>query len=68
MRYAVVIAQAGGSFSAYVPDLPDCVATGKSIALVEREIRTAIRSHIDELQRNGLPVPVPNSAAKYVDA
>ncbi len=68
MRYAVVIEEAGGRYSAYVPDLPDCVATAKTAVLVEREIRSAIRAHIDELEQNGLPIPAPSSIAKYIDA
>jgi predicted RNase H-like HicB family nuclease len=55
MRYAVVIEQAYGNFSAYVPDLPGCVATGASVADVERDIRDAIRFHIDGLREDGLP-------------
>ena len=43
MRYAVVIEKAEGNFSAYVPDLPGCVATGETVASVEHEIREAIR-------------------------
>jgi len=68
MRYLVLIEEAGGNYSAYVPDLPDCVASGKSLALVEREIRSAIRAHIEELEQNGSPIPAPHSIAKYVDA
>ena len=68
MRYAVVIEQAGGNFSAYVPDLPGCIATAATVAAVEQEIRTAIRFHIDGLQADGEPVPQPTSLAEYVDA
>ena len=68
MRYAVVIEKAGGNFSAYVPDLPGCVATGDSVAAVERDIRDAIRFHIDGLKADGLPVPQPTSLAEYVQA
>jgi predicted RNase H-like HicB family nuclease len=68
MRYAVVIEQAYGNFSAYVPDLPGCVATGASVADVERDIRDAIRFHIDGLKEDGLPVPAPTSIAEYVEA
>ncbi len=67
MRYAVVIEQADGNYSAYVPDLPGCVATGGSVAEVEREIRDAIRFHIDGLKEDGLPVPAPTSIADYVE-
>lgn len=68
MRYAVVIEQAGRNFSAYVPDLPGCVATGASIEAVEQEIRDAIRFHLDGLRADGDAVPEPTSRAEYVDA
>ena len=68
MRYAVVIEKAKGNYSAYVPDLPGCVATGATVAEVEAEIREAIRFHIDGLKADGLTVPVPTSIAEYVDA
>ncbi len=59
MRYAVVIEKADSNYSAYVPDLPGCIATGASIDEVEREIRDAIRFHLDGLKENGLPIPAP---------
>lgn len=68
MRYAVVIEKAEGNYSAYVPDLPGCVATGATIAEVEAEIRDAIRFHVDGLKADGLAVPGPTSIAEYVDA
>ena len=68
MRYAVVIEKANGNYSAYVPDLPGCVATGATVAEVEAEIREAMRFHIDGLKADGLTVPVPTSIAEYVDA
>ena len=68
MRYAVVIERAEGNYSAYVPDLPGCVATGETVATVEQEIRDAIRFHIDGLKADGLPVPAPSSIAEYIDA
>ncbi|HMK81565.1 MAG TPA: type II toxin-antitoxin system HicB family antitoxin [Xanthobacteraceae bacterium] len=68
MRYAVVIEKADANYSAYVPDLPGCVATGASVSEVETEIREAIRFHIDGLKADGLPVPAPTSIAEYVEA
>jgi predicted RNase H-like HicB family nuclease len=68
MRYAVVIEKANGNYSAYVPDLPGCVATGATVAEAEREIRDAIRFHIYGLKQDGLPVPLPTSIADYVEA
>jgi predicted RNase H-like HicB family nuclease len=68
VRYAVVIENAGSNYSAYVPDLPGCVATAATVAEVEVEIREAIRFHIDGLRQDGLPVPDPASLAQYVEA
>jgi len=68
MRYAIVIEKAEGNYSAYVPDLPGCVAAGATVAVVEQEIREAIRFHIDGLKADGLSVPAPTSIADYVDA
>jgi predicted RNase H-like HicB family nuclease len=67
MRYAVVIEKAEGNYSAYVPDLPGCVATGDTVEAVESEIRDAIRFHIDGLQTDGIAVPLPTSIAEYVE-
>jgi predicted RNase H-like HicB family nuclease len=68
MRYAMVIEKADGNYSAYVPDLPGCVATGDTVEAVEREIREAVRFHIEGLKEDGLPVPTPTSIADYVEA
>ena len=68
MRYAVVIEKADGNYSAYVPDLPGCVATGATVSEVETEIRAAIRFHIDGLKADGASVPAPTSIAEYIEA
>jgi predicted RNase H-like HicB family nuclease len=68
MRYAVVIEKAEGNYSAYVPDLPGCVATGETVAAVEAEIREAMRFHIDGLREDGIEIPAPSSIAEYIEA
>jgi predicted RNase H-like HicB family nuclease len=68
MRYAIVIEKTKTGYSAYVPDLPGCIATGRSKPEVENEMREAIRFHIDGLKEDGLPVPQPTSIAEYVEA
>ncbi len=68
MRYAVVIERADGNYSAYVPDLPGCVATGETPEDAEREIRDAIRFHLDGLAADGTPPPAANSTLAYVEA
>lgn len=68
MRYAVVIEKAKGNYSAYVPDLPGCVAAAPTVKDVQKEIRSAIRFHIEGLKADGLPVPSPSSIAEYIEA
>jgi len=68
MRYAIVIERAEGNYSAYVPDLPGCVATGATIPEVQAEIRGAIRFHVESLRADGMAAPTPTSIAAYVDA
>ena len=67
MRYAIVIEKAEGNFSAYVPDLPGCVATGATIEEVESEIREAIEFHLSGLREDGTPIPPPSSRVEYVE-
>ncbi len=67
MRYAIVIEKAEGNLSAYVPDLPGCVATGATVEEVEAEIREAIAFHVEGLREDGLPVPPGASQVEYVD-
>ena len=67
MRYAIVIEKAVGNYSAYVPDLPGCVAAGPTVEAVETEIREAIRFHINGLAEDGLPIPPPTSIVQYAD-
>lgn len=66
MRYAVVIEQATDNFSAYVPDLPGCVATGATLAEVESNIKEAISLHLAGLRADGSHIPAPSSRVEYV--
>ena len=68
MRDGVVIEKAKRNYSAYVPDLPGCVATGRTVKDVSREIRKAIRFHIEGLRKEGLRVPSPTTICDYVEA
>lgn len=67
MKYAVVIETAGTNFSAYVPDLPGCTATGKTIEETENEIRAAIQFHLEGMKEDNQPIPEPSSAVEYVE-
>jgi len=67
MRYAIVIEKAENNYSAYVPDLPGCVATGATVEEVEAQIREAIGFHLDGLREDGVVIPQPASRVEYVD-
>jgi predicted RNase H-like HicB family nuclease len=67
MRYAVVIEKGQNNYSAYVPDLPGCVAVGDTIEETQREIQGAIEFHLEGLRADGLPVPEPSSRVEYVE-
>ena len=61
MRYSVVFERADRGYAAYVPDLPGCVATGRTRRDVERRIREAIEFHVTGLRIEHLPVPRPRA-------
>ena len=67
MRYAIVIEKAEGNFSAYVPDLPGCIATGATVEETESQIREAIEFHLSGLREDGTPIPQPSSHVEYVE-
>ncbi len=67
MRYAIVIEEAGSNYSAYVPDLPGCIATGATVEEAEQEIREAIEFHLEGLRADNLPVPAASSRVHYVE-
>jgi predicted RNase H-like HicB family nuclease len=67
MRYAVIIEAGERNYSAYVPDLPGCIATGHTLDEVKRVMREAIAFHIEGLREEGLPVPPPTSLCEYVE-
>jgi predicted RNase H-like HicB family nuclease len=67
MRFAIVIEKAGNNYSAYVPDLPGCVATGDTAAITTDQLRDAIRFRIEGLKADGIVVSEPTSIAEYVE-
>lgn len=67
MRYAIVIERAGPNYSAYVPDLPGCVATGTTVEETEHEIREAIAFHLEGMREDGIEIPMPTSHVEYID-
>jgi predicted RNase H-like HicB family nuclease len=67
VKYAVVYEKSAANYSAYVPDLPGCVATGTTRRDVEKRIRQAIALHVEELRREKQSVPKPKAWAELVE-
>jgi predicted RNase H-like HicB family nuclease len=67
VRYAIVIERAQSNFAAYVPDLPGCVATGKTREETQQQVREAIELHLRGMREDGLPIPEPLSQVEYVE-
>jgi predicted RNase H-like HicB family nuclease len=67
MRYAIVIESVGTGFSAYVPDLPGCIATGATVDEIERNLHDAIEMHIAGIREDGGLLSPPTSQVDYVD-
>ena len=67
MRYAIVIEKAESNYSAYVPDLPGCVAAGASLEEAAAEIREAIEFHLEGMREDGVPIPTAQSKVDYVE-
>ena len=66
-KYAVVIERGPNNFSAFVPDLPGCVTTGKTVEEIERNIREAIELHLEGMAEDGVPIPEPSTCVSYVE-
>ena len=66
-RYLIIIEETATGFSAHSPDLPGCVATGRTREEVESEMHDAIEFHIEGLRLSECPVPEPRSRAAYCE-
>jgi predicted RNase H-like HicB family nuclease len=67
MRYWVIIEETPNNYSANVPDLPGCIATGKTVNETLDNIRDAITMHIEGLREDGLPIPEPATQAEALE-
>lgn len=66
-KYVVVYEWAGSNYSAYVPDLPGCIAVGDTLEETEGLMREAIQLHLEELRAHGDPIPRPQTVTGYVE-
>jgi predicted RNase H-like HicB family nuclease len=67
VKLLIVIEKTKTGFSAYSPDLPGCVATGRTHKTVERAMQKAIAFHLAGMRAEGLKVPTPRSYSTYVE-
>jgi len=65
-KYLIIIEKTGTGFSAYVPDLPGCIATGRTKQIVEKKIYDAIQFHLEGMKENKISIPVPKTEATTV--
>lgn len=65
-KYLVIFEKTSTGYSAYVPDLPGCIATGKTKLTTEKQIFEAIQFHIEGLQQEGLPIPESVSESEFL--
>lgn len=68
MKYLVVVEKTKNNYSAYVPDLLGCVATGQTPEEVQTNIRAAIALHLEGLREDGIAIPEPQTQAEFVEA
>ena len=66
MDYIVIYEETPTGFSAYLPDLPGCVAAGSTRVEVERLIRSAVEMHLTAMREGGEPLPSPSTWADTV--
>lgn len=67
MRYAIVIEKAKTNYSAYIPDVPGCVATGKTLQEVKQHMKDALEFHLEGMLQDGEPWPESGSRCGYAD-
>lgn len=67
MEYAVVIEAGERNLSAYVPDLPGCVATGATVDEVIDALKGAIAMHLAGMREDGMPIPPPTTRVRVID-
>ncbi len=66
-RFLIIVEKGETNYSAYVPDLPGCVATGRTLEELKSNMRQAIKMHLEGMLEDNEPLPVPETSAEYID-
>jgi len=64
-KFLIVFEKTKTGYSAYSPDLPGCIATGKTREETEKNMYSAIEMHVEGLIEDDLPIPKPNASSEY---
>jgi predicted RNase H-like HicB family nuclease len=67
MRYAIVVEKAKRNYACYAPDVPGCIATGKTVAEAVQQMKEALEFHFEGLREDHAPIPDPATLVEYVD-
>lgn len=67
MKHTIVVEKEPNNLSAYVPDLPGCVTTGKTVEEIERNVREAVSLHLEGMREDGVPIPEPATVALEIE-
>jgi predicted RNase H-like HicB family nuclease len=65
-RFLIIIEKANNNYSAYCPDLPGCIATGRTREEAARNMHEAVEMHIQGLREDNLPIPKSVALAEYI--
>jgi len=66
-KYAVIYEPTSTGYSAYVPDLPGCIATGKTLKQTQARMHSAIEMHLTSMREDGDPIPEPSHVANMME-
>ena len=66
MRYAIIIERGKRNYSAYVPDVPGCIAAGQTLAEVKHQLKEALEFHLEGMLLDGESIPCPSTECSYV--
>ena len=67
MQYAIVIEKAARNYSAYLPDVPGCIATGKTVQETVNRLREALAMHFEDMVQRGEQIPDPETIVDHID-
>ena len=67
MKYLAIIEKTDNGYSAYLPDLPGCIAAADTCEETEQLIRDGVVYHLELMSEDGDPIPGPTSTALVVE-